>query len=87
MDTMLDPNAPFVDWKNGILPFFGDGKQLCNFTIVRDAGKVVAAAVTDDENAPEKICFAGDVVTMPQFAESVAAGTGKPLVGKSTGSV
>jgi nucleoside-diphosphate-sugar epimerase len=87
MDTMLDPNAPFIDWENGVLPYFGDGQQPCDFTSVRDSGKVVAAVITDYKDAPEKICFAGDVLTMPQMAESIGAGKGKPLTSKSNGSV
>jgi nucleoside-diphosphate-sugar epimerase len=87
MDTVLDTYAPFIDWETLCVPYYGDGQQTCDFTSVRDAGKVVAAVVADYQEAPEKICFAGDVLTMPQLAESVGAGTGKSLTSKRIGSV
>ncbi|MEO1718157.1 MAG: NmrA family NAD(P)-binding protein [Planctomycetota bacterium] len=86
MDTMLDPNAPFIDWERGNLPFFGDGEQLCDFTTVADAGRFVAAACAD-RDAPEAVRFAGDVLTMPGLAASVAAGRGITLEGRRQGSV
>ncbi|QDU70452.1 NmrA family NAD(P)-binding protein [Mucisphaera calidilacus] len=86
MDTMLDRQAPFIDWANGVLPYFGDGEQSCDFTSVADAGKFVAAAC-QDLAAPEVLRFAGDVITMPQLAEAVSAGTGTAVAARREGSV
>lgn len=86
MDTMLDRRAPFIDWEHGVLPYFGDGQQLCDFTCVADAGRIVAEAVADPQ-APEILRFAGEVLTMPQLAESIGRGSGTPLRGQSFGSV
>jgi nucleoside-diphosphate-sugar epimerase len=75
MDTMLDPRAPFIDWENAVLPFFGDGVQPCDFTSVADAARYVAAACADPE-APEVLRIVGDVRSMPQFAESISRAYG-----------
>ena len=42
IDTMMDPNAPFIDWKSNSLPYFGNGNQKCDFSSVRDTGRYVA---------------------------------------------
>jgi uncharacterized protein YbjT (DUF2867 family) len=86
IDTMLDPRAPFIDWKNGVLPYFGDGVQPCDFTSVADAARYVAAACADRE-APEVLRVAGDVRTMPQFAESISRAFGRRIEPKAQGSV
>jgi nucleoside-diphosphate-sugar epimerase len=67
MDTMMDPNSNFIDWKNETLSYFGDGTQPCDFTSVLDTGKVVAAVITDYKDAPEIVRFAGDVLTMEEM--------------------
>jgi len=86
MDTMLDPRAPFIDWKNGVLPFFGDGVQPCDFTSVADAARYVAAACADPE-APEVLRVVGDVQSIPQFAESISHAYGLRIEPKMQGSV
>ncbi len=86
MDTMLDPRAPFIDWQNGVLPYFGNGAQPCDFTCVADAARYVAAACADPE-APEVLRIAGDVLTMPQFAESISSAFGRRIVPRMQGSV
>lgn len=70
LDTMLDRRAPFIDWERKILPYYGDGNQLCDFTSVRDTGRYVAQACLDAD-APEVLRFAGATLTMPQLAESI----------------
>jgi len=86
IDTMLDPRAPFIDWKNGVLPYFGAGTQPCDFTSVRDTARYVAAACADPA-APEVLRVAGDVLTMPQLAESISRGIGRRIEPKCQGSV
>lgn len=86
MDTMLDPRTPFIDWQGGVLPYFGDGEQLCDFTSVADAGRYVAG-VCADPAPPEVLRVAGDVLTMPQFAEAGARGTGRRLEARRQGSI
>lgn len=86
MDTMLDPRAPFIDWQNGVFPFFGDGVQACDFTSVADAARYVAAACADPD-APEVLRIVGDVRSMPQFAESISRAYGHRIESKVQGSV
>lgn len=83
MDTMLDPRAPFIDWQNSVLPYFGNGSQLCDFTSVADTARYVAAACADPD-APEILRVAGeDVLTMPQLAESVSRAFGLRIAPES----
>jgi nucleoside-diphosphate-sugar epimerase len=86
MDTMLDPRSPFIDWQRSELPYFGDGLQQCDFTSIADAARYVAAACADPV-APEVLRFAGDVLTMPQFAASVSRAYGRCINPISWGSV
>lgn len=86
MDTQLDPRAPFIDWKNNVLPYFGDGVQACDFTSVRDTACYVAAACADPA-APEVLRFAGEVLTMPRFAEAVSRGLSRRIEARHQGSL
>lgn len=86
MDTMLDPRAPFVDWDKATLPYFGDGKESCDFTSVRDAARYVAAACADPD-PPPILRFAGDVLTMPQLAVAIGSGRGRALEALNQGSI
>lgn len=86
MDTMLDKRFPLVDWSNRTLPYYGDGKQPCDFTCVADAGRYVAAAC-EDLDAPEVLRVAGDVLTMPGMADAISAAFAEPVQAVSQGSV
>jgi nucleoside-diphosphate-sugar epimerase len=85
-DTVLDPQAPFIEWDRHVLPYFGDGRQPCDFTSVADTGRYVAAACADPD-APEVLRVAGDVLTMPEFAAAVSRATGTTITAERRGSV
>jgi uncharacterized protein YbjT (DUF2867 family) len=86
MDTQLDPRTPFIDWKNNVLPYFGDGAQPGDFTSVADTARYVATACADP-TAPEVLRFAGEVLTMPQFAEASSRGLGRHIEARRQGSL
>jgi nucleoside-diphosphate-sugar epimerase len=82
----LGPQGSIHRLGEGVLPYFGDGHQPCDFTSVRDAARVVAAACADPQ-APETLRIAGDVKTMPELAVAISRGIGKSLGAQSRGSV
>ncbi|MBY0547371.1 MAG: NmrA family NAD(P)-binding protein [Candidatus Obscuribacterales bacterium] len=86
MDTLLDRNVPFIDWERKVVPFFGDAGQKCDFTSVADTAKFVAA-ICDEDNPPEVVRIAGDVLTMPEFARSISQGLGEQLTAECKGSL
>lgn len=86
IDTMLDPRAPFIDWVNGVLPYYGDGTQPCDFTSVADTARYVTAACADAA-APEVLRLAGDVLAMPHFAASISRAFDRRIEAKTQGSV
>ena len=86
MDTMLDPRGSSIDWKNKVLPYFGDGAQPGDFTSVADTARYVAAACADP-SAPEVLRFAGEVLTMPHFAEAISRGLGRRIEARRQGSL
>ncbi len=86
MDTMLDKRFPLVDWERRTLPFFGDGKQPCDFTSVEYAGRYVAA-VCADRQAPEVVRFAGDMLTMPELAGAMTRAFDQAITPEPQGTV
>ncbi len=86
METLLDRNAPFVDWDRKVLPFFGDTDQKCDFTSIADVAKFVAA-ICRDEEAPEIVRISGDELTMPELAESITNGFGERFAADRRGSL
>lgn len=86
IDTQMDPRAPFINWKNNVLPYFGDGTQPGDFTSVADTARWVAAACADPA-APEVLRFAGEMLTMPQFAEAISRGLGRRIEARRQGSL
>ena len=86
MDTLLGPRASSIDWKNNVLPYFGDGAHPGDFTSVADTARYVAAACADP-SAPEVLRFAGEVLTMPQFAEAISRALGRRFEARRQGSL
>lgn len=86
MDTLLDRNVPFINWDSKSMPYFGDGKQKCDFTAISDTAKFVAA-ICDDEAPPEVVRVAGDVLTMPEFAKAASTGMNEDLTCENKGTI
>ena len=86
LDTMLDPRAPFLDWTDRVLPYFGDGEQACDFTSVADTGRYVAEVCADAE-AAEVVRVAGEALTMPGFAAALSRAFDKPIEARRQGSL
>jgi nucleoside-diphosphate-sugar epimerase len=86
MDTLLDRNVPFINWQSKSVPYFGDGKQKCDFTAISDTASFVAAICNEDD-PPEVVRIAGDVLTMTEFAEAASRGMSEEFVPENKGSI
>ncbi|MBX9941307.1 MAG: NmrA family NAD(P)-binding protein [Candidatus Obscuribacterales bacterium] len=86
MDTLLDRHVPFIDWGKKVVPFYGDPMQKCDFTSIEDTAKFVAA-ICEEDNTPETVRIAGDVLSMPEFASSISEGLQERFTAESRGSL
>ena len=82
---MLQPGSPLIDYDEGTVPFWGDGKQPIELTTVEDTARMTARVALDRDVPSGKFAFAGDRLSFQQVADIAEAQTGKTFKRHSLG--